>query len=81
MAHEDIKKSPRIERARQRLDQAVQRLEAAFESGGSMNDLQQEIAAMKRENESLRQATKTVSEKLDGTIDRLRTVLEKEQAT
>lgn len=81
MAHDDIRKSTRIERARQRLDAAVQRLEAAFEDGGGMRGLQSDLAALKKENESLRQATTAVSDKLDGTIGRLKAVLEKETAT
>ena len=75
MANETIKKSTRIERARQRLDGAVDRLEAVLKDGAAA-DLRRDVGALKQENAALRETTEVVAQRLDGAINRMKTALE-----
>jgi hypothetical protein len=77
----------RLEEARERLVNAVARLEAAVRvnlaAAGDervheklSQSLTEALQATQAEYASLRDLSRTVSERLDGTIDRLRAVLE-----
>lgn len=68
---------PRVTRARERLERAVAAMEAVIEdriadSGADESD----IDVVRAENRALREATETVSMRLDAAIDRLRAVLD-----
>ena len=77
----NVRKSPRLERAQQQLDNAVARLEAVHankdpSSGGDSAELVKELESAKAENESLKAMNETVSGRLDSTIGRLKLILE-----
>lgn len=74
----NISKPPQVERARKRLDAAVARLEVAIgASGGKVNAaMQNDIDALRAENDRLGKLGDKVSVRLDKTIGRLKTVLE-----
>ena len=77
----NVRKSPRLERAQQRLGNAVSRLEAVHankgpSSGGASAKLATELDSAKTENESLKAMNETVSGRLDSTIGRLKLILE-----
>lgn len=74
MAQEGIRKTTRIDRARQRLVGAVERLETAL-AGAGVEELRAEASALKTENATLRGAVGEVSNRLDSTISRLRATL------
>ncbi len=71
----------RLEVANERLAAAVDRLERALiertgRTGAADTEMAAAMQAARAEYESLRSATTTVSERLDNTIDRLKSVLE-----
>lgn len=76
----------RLEQARERLLNAVARVEAAVRVKASSGDdriheqlsqsLTEALQATQAEYASLRETTRTISDRLDATIDRLRSVLE-----
>lgn len=86
MTNENITKPPPIERAWEKLDEAVGRLETALgarfddQSGSGAEEADPEMAGeleeMRQSNATLRAANETVSERLNGVIGRLRAVLE-----
>ena len=76
---ETIQKPMPVERARERLEKAVARAEAALEgfvpAVADDGALAGELAAERSENAQLREINETVSRRLDAAIDRLKTVL------
>jgi hypothetical protein len=82
----DIKKAGQVERARQHLDQAVARLEAAVdkrkksgesgESGESGDRLAEEMEMARSANAAMKKNNDSMSIHLDGAINRLKAVLE-----
>ena len=70
----------RVDKARDRLENAVARVEAALanrvSSVAADPDPDAEIEQTRAENASLREANVVVSQRLDAVIDRLKTVLE-----
>jgi len=70
----------RLQQAQKRLDSAMDRLEAAINTrteAGTLGDGDMiEVATLRKQNDSLREATDTVGARLDEVIGRLRTVLE-----
>ncbi len=79
MADGTIQKPTPVERARERLEKAVNRLEVALDERlptvADEGALAGELAAARSENAQLRDINETVSHRLDAAIDRLRTVL------
>jgi hypothetical protein len=67
---------PRTQAALERLAQSVIRLEAAVAELGRDDDMAAELEAARAEQAALQQLVDTVSDRLDGAIGRLRTVLE-----
>lgn len=78
MTNTSVQKPSRLERARERLDKAVARVEAALETrarnGG--DGVSKELEAVRAKNAALKESYRAVSERLEGTIDRLKTILE-----
>lgn len=76
--NKNISKPPQVERARNRLDAAVARLEGAITaSGGKMAvAMEQDLGDLRAENDRLGKLGDQVSARLDKTIGRLKTVLE-----
>jgi len=77
----NVRKSPRLERAQQQLDNAVSRLEALHATKGASSgegsvQLAEDLESAKAENESLKVMNETVSGRLDSTIGRLKLILE-----
>jgi|GEM_PF-5418667 hypothetical protein len=79
----EIKKAGQVERARQHLDQAVARLEAAVdkrkksgESGESGDRLAEEMEMARSANAAMKKNNDSMSIHLDGAINRLKAVLE-----
>ena len=76
----NIKKAGQVERARQHLDQAVARLEAAVDkrkkSGDSGDRLAEEMEMARRANAAMKKNNDSMSIHLDGAINRLKAVLE-----
>ncbi len=85
MTNENITNPPPVERAWEKLDEAVGRLETALsarfddQSGAGAGEAAPETAGeleeMRRSNATMRAANETVSRRLNGVIDRLRAVL------
>lgn len=88
MNQSSFKKPGRVELARTRLDQAIDRLEQALldKPDAAQSEVPNaapmdvgvsadELAAAQRENSRLRAANENVSERLDATIDRLEILL------
>jgi chemotaxis regulatin CheY-phosphate phosphatase CheZ len=67
-----------LEEATKRLQAALDRLEYAVESGAGANDavLRQALDQARSENEALQDVADTVADRLDATIDRLKSNLE-----
>lgn len=78
MTNTSIQKPSQVTRARERLNKAVDRVEAALKARGQSDDdgLAKELEAMRGKNAALKESHRTVSERLDITIDRLKTMLE-----
>ena len=76
----NIKKAGQVERARQHLDQAVARLEAAVDkrkkSGESGDRLAEEMEMARSANAAMKKNNDSMSIHLDGAINRLKAVLE-----
>jgi len=75
-----IQKPTRTDRARERLEKAVVRVETALDgrietSAEKNTALAAELVAVQSENTALREANETVSHRLDAAIERLKTVL------
>lgn len=71
----------RLERARQRLDQALVRLEAALQdhdnpAGNGHEELVAELAAMRARYTQLEERAQSASDSLDATISRVRGMVE-----
>jgi len=71
----------RLENARQRLDQALARLEAALQdfdgpAGNGHDELVAELAAMRDRYARLEARTQSASDSLDATITRVRGMIE-----
>ncbi len=66
-----------VKKARKRLDKAVSRLEAMSQDDGALTAIQAgELASLKAERDSLRDAVRAVSGRLDSTIQRIKGMLE-----
>jgi hypothetical protein len=70
-----------IDTAQKRLEEAVDRLDAAIRANGRLDGadsaaLQEEVASLRRENEALAAAQNQVSSRLDNAISNIRSVLE-----
>ena len=70
-----------LDDAQKRLEEAVNRLDAAIKANGSLDGdasaaLQEEIANLRRENETLATTRNQVSNRLDSAIANIRSVLE-----
>ncbi len=77
----NVRKSPRLERAQEQLDNAVARLESVQAArgappGASQSELAQDLESAHAKNNSLKIMNETVSGRLDATIGRLKTILE-----
>lgn len=75
----EIMKSSQPQKAWERLDQAVSRMEAAAKVRLARSDSPDgsgELEAMRERNAALRETSDAVSARLDGAISRLRTILE-----
>ncbi len=82
MANANARNQGRLERPRERLEQAVTRLEAALEtqdrkSGEGDAVLAQTLSAAKAENDQLKTLNQAVSGRLDTAIGRLKMILER----
>ncbi len=75
MTNENIIKPPPVERAWEKLDDAVGRLETALNVRFDAQSEAGELEEMRQSNAGLRAANETVSQRLNGVIDRLRAVL------
>jgi len=75
-----INKPSKLDRARLRLEQAVETLESAFAATPSLSgqgrDQSLEIDALRKQNARLNEASEAVKHRLDKTIERLRVVVE-----
>ena len=81
MANANSPKQGRLERPRERLEQAVARLEVALEtqgrkSGESDAALAHTLSAAEAENAQLKTLNRAVSGRLESAIGRLKTILE-----
>ncbi|MDH3232573.1 MAG: hypothetical protein OEQ29_03535 [Alphaproteobacteria bacterium] len=70
-----------LDSAQKRLEEAVDRLDAAIQANGRLDSadstaLQQEVAALRRQNEALANSKHQVSVRLDSAIANIRSVLE-----
>ncbi len=78
---QNISKASHVDRARERLENAVVRLDQAIKnmpessSGSGSQEQTGEIAALKAENAKLQETSRTVSGRLDQTIGKLKAVL------
>lgn len=74
-----IQKPTRLDQARERLDRAVARLEAALATGGGNGGraagLAEKIRAFERENVALKEINAIVGRRLDSTITKLKDVM------
>lgn len=74
-------KSKRLEMATERFEAAMERLEKAVAAqkksapGVDMEQIAQEAADLRTQNDRLNDLNKSISERLDGTIQRLNVVL------
>lgn len=66
----------RFESAVSRLDEASQRQKDADGAEGELSEVSQELAEARAAQEGLERTTTTVASRLDGTIDRLRRMLD-----
>lgn len=65
-----------IGQAQARISRALDRVEAALQRDGAEREIPaNELAQLRRENDSLRSNARTVSERLDGAIARIRALL------
>ena len=67
-----------LHRATERLQAALDRLERAVEQGGpaqGAGDLRAALSAARHENEQLQEVARSVADRLDGTIARLKSGL------
>jgi hypothetical protein len=71
-------KPTHVERAQSRLDQAVNRLEAALNAKAPSKDskLAEELAATRSRNTALQEVNETVSSRLNDAISRLKSMLD-----
>jgi hypothetical protein len=76
--NKNISKPSQVDRARERLDKAVLRLETAITNSGSKQSqaLNEDVEALRAENTRLGKASSEVSVRLEKTIGRLNAVLE-----
>ncbi len=66
-----------VEKAKNRLDKAVSRLEALSQDDGALTAAQAgELSSLKAEREALQDTARAVSEHLDSTIQKIKGVLE-----
>ena len=66
-----------VEKAKNRLDKAVSRLEALSQDDGALTAAQAgELSSLKAEREALQDTARAVSERLDSTIQKIKGVLE-----
>ena len=70
-----------LDTAQKRLEEAVDRLDAAIRANGGLDvadstALQEEVAALRRQNDALADSKHQVSARLDGAIANIRSVLE-----
>ena len=83
MADDALPSSPRAEDARNRIEQALARLEAAIDSklaegaeaAGADPEIAEKLAAAHREIAGLKDRNRQVSDKLDKAIGRMKSVL------
>ena len=67
----------KAEKARERLDKAVFRLETLSQNGSALTtDQAEELTSLKAEYDGLRGTARAVSERLDSTIQRIKGILE-----
>ncbi len=66
----------RLEKARERLEKAVSRLEALALEEGPNPALSEELEALRAENAAMRESSRTVSDRLDGAVNRIKGILE-----
>ena len=67
----------KAEKARERLDKAVSRLETLSQDGSALTTTQaEELTSLKAEHDGLRDTARAVSERLDSTIKRIKGILE-----
>lgn len=66
----------RLEKARERLEKAVSRLEALALEEGPNPTLAEELEALRAENAAMRERSRTVSDRLDSAVDRIKGILE-----
>ena len=67
----------KVEKARERLDKAVSRLETLSQDGSALTTAQAgELTSLKAEHDGLRDTARAVSERLDSTIQRIKGILE-----
>ena len=81
MANANSPKQGRLERPRERLEQAVARLEVALETQGRKSGerdaaLAHTLSAAEAENAQLKTLNRAVSGRLESAIGRLKTILE-----
>lgn len=79
MANTQLHKPARVERAWDRLEKAVSRLDAALaarDGAGPDPETERALEEARDENVRLRETADDLSRRLDGAIARLRTVLE-----
>ena len=72
-----MQESSHLRQSRERLERAVDRLEAALEAGlAARADAEQALAEAAAENAGLKRVNQNVSTRLDAVIGRLKAVLE-----
>jgi len=85
MTKTDLTKPTRVERSRERLDAAVNRLEAALDARAGANgaeaetianELKSELEGALKDRDALKTANTDLGARLDGAILRIRAVLE-----
>jgi len=73
-------KHSKVKKAQERLDKAVSRLESALKTGAGVAEPSSELAGqlldVKAENESLKNVSETVSLRLQGAINGIKSILE-----
>jgi hypothetical protein len=80
LADESPKSASDLDKARARMERAIDRLESALSAGADENKnaadrIAADLAGAREEITRLRSANQTVSQRLDATIDRIRTIL------
>ena len=77
LANTDMQESSHLRLSRERLERAVERLEAVLEAGPTAQaDAARALAEAEAENAGLKRINQTVSTRLDAAIGRLKAVLE-----